>query len=79
MSTRALLSAACHFLLNFVFINFVDMCGWHDESTGKYDWERHQGSTPSKLTGPNTDHTKQTPSGWYVFVDASQGSGETSF
>ena len=55
---------------------FKGFCGWHDESNGMYQWERHQGATPALLTGPTIDHTTNSSAGWYVFVDSGQGSGK---
>lgn len=46
-------------------------CGWVDKSSGRYQWDRHNGSTS---TGPRTDHTYGTSSiGNYMYVDAGTG------
>ena len=50
------------------------LCGWQDMSNGLYAWERHNGTTPSPLTGPANDHTfGASKTGNYMFVDAAKG------
>ena len=46
-------------IVNFETIcNFdVSMCGFVQDSNDKFDWTRHNGSTPSTNTGPSFDHT----------------------
>lgn len=39
-----------------------DMCGWKNGSWG-VPWNRHNGSTPTKDTGPSVDHTIGTSNG----------------
>lgn len=52
----------------------TDLCGWQDMSSGKYAWERHNGSTPSPVSGPPSDHTfGPNKIGNYMFIDASKG------
>ncbi|XP_048242500.1 MAM and LDL-receptor class A domain-containing protein 2-like [Haliotis rufescens] len=53
------------------------LCGWTVAglSVGRYKWERHNGSTPSAVSGPSHDHTLGLSGiGWYMFVDSSLGS-----
>jgi len=57
----------------------VDMCGWKDESNSRFLWHRRQGSSPSLASGPAVDHTQNTATGWYMFVDSGQGTGEKLF
>ena len=38
------------------------------------EWLRQQGATESRSTGPPVDHTTQTSSGYYAYIDASSGS-----
>lgn len=46
-------------------------CGWMDSSAGRYQWDRHNGSTS---TGPRNDHTYGTSQvGNYMYVDAGSG------
>ena len=50
------------------------LCGWQDMSNGLYAWERHNGTTPSAISGPSADHTYGTNQvGNYMFVDAAKG------
>ena len=35
----------------------VSMCGFEQGINNKFDWIRHNGSTPSSRTGPSFDHT----------------------
>ncbi|EDV21956.1 uncharacterized protein TRIADDRAFT_59472 [Trichoplax adhaerens] len=48
-------------------------CGWYNGSSDNFDWVRHKGSTPSFQTGPATDHTLQTSSGHYLYIETSNG------
>ena len=38
----------------------VSMCGFEQGKDDKFDWTRHNGSTPSSDTGPPFDHTTGT-------------------
>ena len=39
-------------------------CKWTNAQVGDhYDWIRNKGKTPSKFTGPSTDHTYNTSAG----------------
>jgi hypothetical protein len=50
------------------------LCGWQDMSSGKYAWERHNGSTPSPVSGPSSDHTYgPNKVGNYMFIDSGKG------
>ncbi|KAJ8050465.1 MAM and LDL-receptor class A domain-containing protein 2 [Holothuria leucospilota] len=52
----------------------TDLCSWSNTQYGdEFDWLRHSGGTGSSLTGPTVDHTLGTPSGWYLFIEASDG------
>ena len=35
----------------------VNICKWTFDSTGKFNWTRHKGSTGTRGTGPKFDHT----------------------
>lgn len=44
-------------------------CKWVNAQVGDhYDWIRNKGPTPSKFTGPSTDHTYNTSAGLCYFV-----------
>ncbi|XP_072182120.1 MAM and LDL-receptor class A domain-containing protein 1-like [Diadema setosum] len=63
------------------FCDFEDnLCGWtNEQNDDTLDWLRNNGATPSKYTGPLTDHTKGTEQGMYVYFEATDlggGSGE---
>lgn len=52
----------------------LSLCGWVDKSSGRYQWDRHNGSTSH--SGPKTDHNNdKSQVGNYMYVDA--GSGQT--
>ncbi|XP_072182121.1 MAM and LDL-receptor class A domain-containing protein 1-like [Diadema setosum] len=52
----------------------TDMCDWANTQNGdELDWLRHTGSTDSQDTGPLTDHTTGTISGWYMYIDSGLG------
>lgn len=38
----------------------LGICKWKQDTTDKFDWKRHQGTTASAGTGPKYDHTKGT-------------------
>ena len=38
------------------------------------NWIIRRGSTPTEVTGPLCDHTRQTPVGHYLYLEASTGS-----
>ena len=42
-------------------------CGWTDISADRFVWEQHRGGTPSRTSGPSSDHSG---SGMYMFVDS---------
>ncbi|KAM6902305.1 apical endosomal glycoprotein [Xenentodon cancila] len=47
------------------------MCGWTDQSlSGTYTWERHQGGDMPADSGPSSDYTTGTATGWFVAVSA---------
>ncbi|XP_033638977.1 MAM and LDL-receptor class A domain-containing protein 1-like [Asterias rubens] len=50
----------------------LDMCGWsNDKSTDDWDWLRTKGATTSYYTGPTTDHTTNSDSGFYIYYETS--------
>eukprot|EP00057_Strongylocentrotus_purpuratus_P018006 XP_011672480.1 PREDICTED: MAM and LDL-receptor class A domain-containing protein 2 [Strongylocentrotus purpuratus] len=49
-------------------------CNYTDTSIGSMVWQRGKGATPNSNTGPSKDHTLKTSEGYYLFIDASQGS-----
>ncbi|CAF1046788.1 unnamed protein product [Didymodactylos carnosus] len=50
------------------------ICNYTDPSAGDYKWKRQRGATPGSNTGPTFDHTTLSSSGWYMYVDAANGS-----
>ncbi|XP_063781223.1 MAM and LDL-receptor class A domain-containing protein 1 [Pseudophryne corroboree] len=48
-----------------------DLCDWKQSQNDDFDWNLRAGSTPTAGTGPVTDHTLQTPSGFYIFIEGS--------
>ncbi|MED6278316.1 hypothetical protein CHARACLAT_022506 [Characodon lateralis] len=54
-----------------------DLCQWSQMLTDVFDWERHNGSTPTLTTGPLADHT--TGDGHYLHIEANKASlGDTA-
>ncbi|XP_014680991.1 PREDICTED: MAM and LDL-receptor class A domain-containing protein 1-like [Priapulus caudatus] len=51
----------CHFEQNF--------CEFTHDSTAKFKWKRGQGGTPQQGTGPTLDHTTNTTTGYFVYID----------
>ncbi|RUS90027.1 hypothetical protein EGW08_002214, partial [Elysia chlorotica] len=50
-----------------------DICGFTNinDTSDYFDWVRTQGTTPSKRTGPSKDHTCDTLTGHFMFIEAS--------
>ncbi|XP_061590452.1 apical endosomal glycoprotein [Cololabis saira] len=47
----------------------AEMCGWTDKSLGGiYSWERHQGGDTLSDSGPSSDYTTGTATGWFAAV-----------
>ncbi|XP_015227028.1 PREDICTED: MAM and LDL-receptor class A domain-containing protein 1-like [Cyprinodon variegatus] len=46
-------------------------CNWKQATSDDFDWIRHSGSTANPNTGPDSDHTTNTPSGHYYFLPSS--------
>ncbi|XP_062868168.1 apical endosomal glycoprotein [Trichomycterus rosablanca] len=45
------------------------MCGWMDNSAeGEYKWERRQRADPLPNSGPSSDYTTGTSTGWFMAV-----------
>lgn len=54
----------------------LNNCGWKDESTGRFVWQKHEGDSPGKF-GPKKDHTTQSIAGKYLMVLGAKGVFET--
>ncbi|XP_029025618.1 apical endosomal glycoprotein isoform X2 [Betta splendens] len=46
------------------------MCGWTDQSFSPYSWERHQRGDMLPDSGPSSDYTTGTATGWFMGVNA---------
>lgn len=46
-----------------------DWCGWQNVDIKYLEWTRHNGSTPTNLTGPSSDHTYKNSTGKYLYVN----------
>lgn len=46
-------------------------CTWTQALDDKFNWTRAQGKTPSRLTGPVTDHTTGGSTGYYIYIETS--------
>lgn len=55
-------------------------CGWQQGTTDDFDWVRMSGSTHNPNTGPESDHTTNTPAGHYYCLpsSAADGAGQTA-
>ncbi|XP_041365734.1 MAM and LDL-receptor class A domain-containing protein 1-like [Gigantopelta aegis] len=57
---------------NYMGCNFEqDLCQWSQMTDDNFNWIRKVGSTPTINTGPSKDHTLNTRSGHYLFIEAS--------
>ncbi|KAF3858061.1 hypothetical protein F7725_011262 [Dissostichus mawsoni] len=45
-------------------------CDWQQQSDDDSDWVRETGSTHNPHTGPDSDHTTNTPTGHYYFLSS---------
>jgi len=50
----------------------ANLCGYTQDRTDNTDWTRAHGPTASTTTGPSTDHTTGTPTGFYMLFDAAR-------
>ncbi|XP_022097778.1 MAM and LDL-receptor class A domain-containing protein 1-like isoform X1 [Acanthaster planci] len=49
-----------------------NLCSWTNEPLlDDFDWTRSTGGTPSVATGPAVDHTTNSSSGFYIYIEAS--------
>uniref|UniRef100_A0A3Q0RCP4 Si:ch211-106h4.4 n=1 Tax=Amphilophus citrinellus TaxID=61819 RepID=A0A3Q0RCP4_AMPCI len=46
-------------------------CNWQQWITDDFDWIRHSGYTHNPNTGPESDHTTNTPTGHYYYLPSS--------
>ncbi|XP_056149882.1 zonadhesin-like [Lampris incognitus] len=54
-----------------------DLCAWNQLLTDVFDWTRNNGSTPTELTGPSSDHTNGN--GHYLYIEANSAThGDTA-
>ncbi|XP_019632080.1 PREDICTED: MAM and LDL-receptor class A domain-containing protein 1-like [Branchiostoma belcheri] len=55
--------------------SFAPLCGWKNSASDNFDWTLHQGHTPSSGTGPGQDHTTNSVSGHYLYIESSTSAG----
>ncbi|XP_068593728.1 MAM and LDL-receptor class A domain-containing protein 1 isoform X2 [Cebidichthys violaceus] len=55
-------------------------CNWQQQTTDDFDWVRRSGSTHNPNTGPDSDHTTNTPTGHYYYLSSSaaDSAGQTA-
>ncbi|CAJ1072730.1 MAM and LDL-receptor class A domain-containing protein 2 [Xyrichtys novacula] len=55
-------------------------CNWQQQTTDDFDWVRQSGPTFNPNTGPDSDHTTNTPTGHYYVLPSSEAdlSGQTA-
>lgn len=46
-------------------------CGWQQQTDDNFDWVRQSGPTHNPNTGPDSDHTTNTPAGHYYYLASS--------
>uniref|UniRef100_A0A3Q3KLB2 MAM domain-containing protein n=1 Tax=Mastacembelus armatus TaxID=205130 RepID=A0A3Q3KLB2_9TELE len=46
-------------------------CNWQQNTTDDFDWVRQSGSSHRPNTGPDSDHTTNTPTGHYYYLPSS--------
>ncbi|KAF3698789.1 MAM and LDL-receptor class A domain-containing protein 1 [Channa argus] len=46
-------------------------CNWQQQTSDDFDWVRQSGTTHNPNTGPDSDHTTNTPTGYYYYVPSS--------
>ncbi|XP_028283475.1 MAM and LDL-receptor class A domain-containing protein 2 [Parambassis ranga] len=46
-------------------------CNWQQHTDDDFDWVRHSGHTDNPNTGPDSDHTTNTPMGHYYYLPSS--------
>ncbi|KAI3374795.1 hypothetical protein L3Q82_021349, partial [Scortum barcoo] len=46
-------------------------CNWQQQTTDDFDWVRQSGTTLNPNTGPDSDHTTNTPTGHYYCLSSS--------
>ncbi|XP_065054237.1 MAM and LDL-receptor class A domain-containing protein 2-like [Rhopilema esculentum] len=56
--------------------SFERNCSWIQFDKDDFDWTRASGKTPSQGTGPSDDHTFGNKTGYYMFIEASDGDGD---
>lgn len=49
----------------------ADICGYDHDLTANFKWERNKAQTSSLSTGPRFDHTYNTNSGHYMYIEGS--------
>ncbi|XP_053507428.1 MAM and LDL-receptor class A domain-containing protein 1 isoform X2 [Ictalurus furcatus] len=70
---KSALSPVCRMNCNFDY----NLCTWTQLLTDVFDWTRQQGSTPTMMTGPSSDHT--TGAGCYVYIEGDSAThGDTA-
>ncbi|XP_043990493.1 zonadhesin-like isoform X2 [Gambusia affinis] len=57
-----------HQICNFDCSFLNGLCTWQQMITDAFDWERNNGSTPTEMTGPSSDHTGD---GHYIYIESS--------
>ena len=46
------------------------ICDWTNDPTSTYSWALLNGPTPTALTGPPNDHTKNSGAGYYIYMSS---------
>ncbi|XP_054888696.1 LOW QUALITY PROTEIN: zonadhesin-like [Poeciliopsis prolifica] len=65
-----------HQICNFDCSFQNGLCTWQQMITDAFDWERNNGSTPTEMTGPSSDHTGD---GHYIYIESTNATyGDTA-
>ncbi|XP_041467171.1 MAM and LDL-receptor class A domain-containing protein 1-like [Lytechinus variegatus] len=50
----------------------LSLCDWGNVEDSDFNWIRWRGETNTPGTGPDTDHTKRTQDGFYVYMNSAE-------
>ncbi|EDO47787.1 predicted protein [Nematostella vectensis] len=62
---------ACNVLSTTCTFEESHICGYMQDTTDNFNWNRGSGATVSSGTGPSADHTLGTAAGFYMYIETS--------
>ncbi|CAC5403050.1 unnamed protein product [Mytilus coruscus] len=54
-------------------------CGWNDDYSNQYIWKKQNGEPQSPHSGPSTDHSTASGSGYYLYMNSRFGRTTTAY